>query len=222
MVAQEGTLNLAGGGGLVVMSLPVDAFNGIDDDGDGRMSLAELRAHAADIERQVQQGLQVMGTHGAVPLQGLMLNMSPDDRTPTAPAEHLVVMGRFALDGAGPAPALRLSLYGRTAATQQQEVTVTRGADKQRLLLAPGREQQALLPSAAVVFFDHASQGASHVLSGLDHLLFLLVALAAALLLAGAMRLRGAAGLAMASRLASVTAMAAGPVWFAQRLLLSA
>ena len=38
MVAQRGTLNFVGTGGFVVMSLPVDAFTGIDDDA----SLAEM------------------------------------------------------------------------------------------------------------------------------------------------------------------------------------
>ena len=95
MVAQRGTLNFVGTGGFVVMSLPVDAFTGVDDDGDGRMSMAEMSAHSSDIEAQVVRGLQLIGDCGPHPLEALMLNLSPDDNTPTAPAAHLVVLGRF-------------------------------------------------------------------------------------------------------------------------------
>lgn len=89
MVAQRGTLNIVGTGGYVVMALPVDAFTGVDDDGDGRMLIAEMRAHTRQIEAQVFQGLQLMGDTGPRPLQGLMLNLSPDDNTRLG-AEHVL------------------------------------------------------------------------------------------------------------------------------------
>ena len=64
MPAQRGTLNLVGSGGFVVMALPVDAFTGIDDNGDGRLSAAELQAHATQIEAQVQRGLSLHDAAG--------------------------------------------------------------------------------------------------------------------------------------------------------------
>lgn len=38
MVAQRGTLNLVGDGGFMVLSLPISAFTGIDDNADGQLS----------------------------------------------------------------------------------------------------------------------------------------------------------------------------------------
>jgi hydrogenase/urease accessory protein HupE len=140
-----------------------------------------MRAHSRDIAIQVEAGLQLIGDAGPRPLEGLLLNLSPDDNTPTAPARHLVVMGRFALaDVASSASGLkvRLSLFGKTKESQRQEITITRGAEKQKMVLAPGREQRELLPSAWAVLVDNTMLGAEHVLSGLDHLLFLLVVLA--------------------------------------------
>jgi hypothetical protein len=181
MVAQRGTLNLVDNGAYMVMALPVDAFTGVDDNGDGLMSMDEMRAHSRDIAIQVEEGLQLIGDAGPRPLEGLLLNLSPDDNTPTAPAKHLVVMGRFALaDVASSASGLklRLGLFGKTADGQRQEITITRGTEKQKMVLAPAREQRELLPSAWAVLVDNAMLGAEHVLSGLDHLLFLLVVLA--------------------------------------------
>jgi hypothetical protein len=181
MVAQRGTLNLVENGAYMVMALPVDAFTGVDDDGDGLMSMDEMRTHSRGIAIQVEAGLQLIGDAGPRPLEGLLLNLSPDDNTPTAPARHLVVMGRFALaDVASSASGLklRLSLFGKTKESQRQEITITRGTEKQKMVLAPGREQRELLPSASAVLVDNTMLGAEHVLSGLDHLLFLLVVLA--------------------------------------------
>jgi hypothetical protein len=179
MVAQRGTLNFVGSGGFVVMALPVDAFTGFDDDGDGRLSAAEMRAHSSDIETQVLRGLQLIGDAGPRPLEGLMLNLAPDDSAPTARAGHLVVLGRFALADSDSTSGLRLrlTLFGKTAAAQQQNITVSRGAQKQKMVLAPGREERALFPSAWTVLLDNAALGAEHVISGLDHMLFLLVVL---------------------------------------------
>ena len=73
---------------------------------------------------------------------------------------------------------LRFGLFGNTAETQQQTITVSRGSDAQMLVLSPGHEAGGLFPSPWTVLRDNAVLGAEHVLSGLDHMLFLLVVLA--------------------------------------------
>lgn len=182
MVAQRGTLNLVDAGGFVVMSVPVQGLQGVDDDGDGRMSIAEMRAHASSIEAQVQRGLQLIGDAGPLPLEGVMLSLSPDDSASTAPAAHLVALGRFAIaDGSPQALArlkLRFTLYGHTTESQQQTVTISRGNEAQKMVLSPHHDTAVLFPSAWSVVRDNAALGAEHVLSGLDHMLFLLVVLA--------------------------------------------
>jgi HupE / UreJ protein len=183
MVAQRGTLNLVGSGAFVVMSVPVQALQGFDDDGDGRMSLAEMRAHARAVQAQIQQGMQLIGSNGPLALEGLMLNLSPDDSAaPSTPAAHLVVLGRFALADVSPQAVsglkLRFALFGIAAESKRQTITVTRGGEAQKLVLSPGRETAMVFPSAWVVLWDNAVLGAEHVLGGLDHMLFLLVVLA--------------------------------------------
>jgi hypothetical protein len=178
MVAQRGTLNIVGDGAYMVMSLPVSAFKGIDDDGDGLLSLAEGNAHIRDLETQVRKGVQLSGPQGALPLEGLMITLSPSDNAPSSPAAHLVVVGRYALGAATDGLSMKVDLFGKSTAEQTQEITVTRGVEKQRMVLAPGRAQREILPPAWDVFVDHARLGAEHVLSGMDHLLFLLVVLA--------------------------------------------
>ncbi len=177
MVAQKGTLNIVGDGAYLVASLPVSALVGVDDDKDGLLSLAEMRAHGADIERQVRAGIRLSDPGGARPLEGLMLNLAQRDDAPTAPVSHLIVLGRYAL--ADPALPLRFrhALFGRADAERRMEFTVIRGPERQRLTLAPDRDELALLSPLWSIFLDHSRLGAEHVLGGIDHLLFLLVVL---------------------------------------------
>jgi hypothetical protein len=179
MPAQRGTLNLVGDGAFVVLSLPVSAFSGADDDGDGLLSLAELQAHAADIQRQVAHGVQLWSDAGPRPLQGLMLELSPDDHLPNGTARQLVAMGRFALDGQTQNLRLSLALFGTGADEQTQHIVVSQGERAHRLVLSPSHPDGAVLPSAWRTTADHVREGLAHVLGGPDHLLFLLVVLAA-------------------------------------------
>jgi hydrogenase/urease accessory protein HupE len=73
---------------------------------------------------------------------------------------------------------LRFTLFGKGVQTQQQIITVTHNGRTQKIALVPGREEATLFPSTITVLVDNAQLGAEHVLSGLDHLLFLLVVLA--------------------------------------------
>ncbi len=165
MPAQRGTLNIVaadGGttGAYLVLSIPVSAFHDVDDDGDGLLSHVELQRHAANIEQQLRAQVQVLGKHGALPLQGLMLQLSPPDETPAAPAAQLVVMGRFALGTLGaPGNALHLSigLQGQHAGEQRFDVFVTRqdrstspsprATPAQHVVIEPKRQTQAILPT---------------------------------------------------------------------------
>ena len=178
MVAQRGTLNLVGNGAFMVLSLPVSAFAGVDDDHDGQWSPAELGAHVASIEAQVQRGVRLLDGAQALPLQGVMLQLSPADHLAQGASNQIVVLGRFALGVRRSGLQLALSLFGTQADEQAQQITVSLGDQAQRLLLTPARNQAELLPSAWATVLDYAAQGITHVVTGPDHVLFLLVVLA--------------------------------------------
>ena len=197
MVAQKGTLNLTPEGAYLVLSLPVSAFQGVDDNGDGLLSQAELRDHAPSLVAQVQRGVRLSSGGTARALEGLMLSLSPPDDQPSAPGSQVVVLGRFAPASVAGPSWLELSLFGQAPQERSFEVVATQARAGQprassaasgerlvqervqRLQFEPGRERLALMPGAPEVFSDHLELGFRHVLSGLDHLLFLLVVVAA-------------------------------------------
>lgn len=159
--ATSGTDTAGSAGAFLVLSIPVSALQGVDDDHDGLLSATELQRHAARIERQLRAQVQLLGNAGALPLRGLMLQLSPPDETPGAPAAQLVMLGRFALGTLGaPGAALHLNigLQGQHAGEQRFDVFVTRqdhGASHafrptpaQHLVIEPKRQTQAVLPTA--------------------------------------------------------------------------
>ena len=183
MVAQKGTLNLSGTGGFLLLSVPVSGLRDVDDDADGLLSAAELQHHSASIIAQLKAGVQLLDGDGPRPLEGLMLHLSSRDGHEGQPGDQVIAMGRFALaDAAGKTLALRFALWGTTAAERSLTVTITKDLKAaQLLLLTPQHPQARLYPSTQTMVLAFIRIGMGHVLSGLDHLLFLLVVVAAGL-----------------------------------------
>ncbi|MBP8018972.1 MAG: hypothetical protein KAY82_02945, partial [Hylemonella sp.] len=141
VVSQRGTLNIVGDGAYMVLSLPVSAMSGFDDDHDGLLSVDELRAHGASIESQIQQGVSLTSDQGRSALEGIMLNTAPPDSTPTAPSTHLVVLGRFAIPAQATDLKIALRLFGTRADEQTEQIAVTRGTESQLITLTPEHPQ---------------------------------------------------------------------------------
>jgi len=190
--AQKGTLNFVGEAAFMVLSVPVSAFHGVDDDGDGALSAAELNAHGWSVQEQVRAGVELSGARGTVPLHILMLEIAPSvaDRL-TAPAKQITVMGRFESPPASrdsptqtgllsDSLTLRFSLFGTGPGEQAQDWTITHQEQTQWLRYVPGNNSHEVLPDGWAVWTQYLAAGAYHVLSGVDHMLFLLVVLSAA------------------------------------------
>jgi len=185
MPAQKGTINLQGDGAYMVVSLPVSAFEGVDDDGDGAWSAQELGLHGPLIHEQITQHLRLRDARGVLPIDSITLVPTPPDDKPSDPVTHLVVLARFKLaqtlvtDALEPAQGLifQASLFGPQEGDRQLNMTISQGAHKQLLLLSPERPEQALFPHARSVVADFVVQGVKHIWMGWDHLLFLVVVL---------------------------------------------
>ncbi len=186
MAVQRATLNITQDGAYMVLSLPSDAFSGLamDDDGDGKLSIAELRAHQAQLEQAVRTSVQVSDAQGPLPLEALLLNFD----IPHAAQEQalaVIALGKYSLRSQAQPQRWNIGLWGQAPQGSKIEATVTRlgkpGAPLERQVIYFSREHatHALFPPAAQVLTDYAVLGAQHILDGPDHLLFLLVVLAA-------------------------------------------
>ncbi|NNF16934.1 MAG: hypothetical protein HKN70_09315, partial [Gammaproteobacteria bacterium] len=145
MVEQHGTLNFTDRGAYFVLSIPVTAFENVDNNDDRKLSGDELGQHVSTIKRQIQSHVQLYNDAGEqFPLEGLMLSIEPPDEDPHAPAAYLVALGRFTIDASELSPVLRISFIGDNPNKQIFRIKATRGTVSRTLTFRPGSDRQPL------------------------------------------------------------------------------
>jgi hypothetical protein len=149
MEHQHGTLNLREQRGYLVLSVPVSALVGVDDNRDRRVDERELQRHAAAIERQLRAGVQISDGSRAVRLDGLLVNLSPDEQHREGPATHVIVLAVALFESAPRSPSIEIRLYGRLPAERRYRFTATRpGPDRTNeestLIITPAIPRQKL------------------------------------------------------------------------------
>jgi len=132
MVAQHGTLNIVDDGVFMVLSLPVSAFEGIDDDQDSKLSSAEFSLHRTAIAKTVKESILLQDKTGKLDLQGMMLSPVTPHHSPKEPAAQLIVMGRFALADVNSELQYQVKLFGKSPTEQVLEITATNKAEKKK------------------------------------------------------------------------------------------
>jgi hypothetical protein len=154
MPAQHGTLHVVDDGAFMVVTLPISAFGGLDDDGNGAVSMLELNRHRGAVVAAVRGGIVLNDALGDAPLTGVLLSPVRDDEALDAAVSALTVLGRFELNLPVSALLLRLDLFDSSAPQQAVEFTATRDSDS--------RQQQFMLrPDAAVtaIFGRRSTEG---------------------------------------------------------------
>lgn len=148
MVAQHGTLNIVDDAVFMVLSLPVSAFTGIDDNGDGKLSMKEFNHYRSVIIKTVTDNVTLSDKTGVQPLEGMMLAPAIAHDIPIEPATQVIVLGRFTWDAAGNAAQFSMKLFGQQPDEQRVEMAVTRRSDglERVFELTPQSASGALLP----------------------------------------------------------------------------
>ena len=151
MVAQHGTLNVVGDGAFMVLSVPISAFEGIDDDNDGLLSMAEFTRHRLAIVEAVKQQVVLEDLEGIRPLQGMMLSPAAEHENSNRPVSQLIVMGRFALDDPNSPLLFQIGLFGEHSTERLMEITATRKLDRQEHVfeLTPEMSAGLLFPGSS-------------------------------------------------------------------------
>jgi len=156
MVAQHGTLNVMDEGVFMVLSLPVSAFKGIDDDKDGMLSKAEFTLYRPVIASMVLEKVVLKDKNGKLPLQGMMLSPVTPHSSPNEPASQIIVMGRFALVNSNSALQYQVDLFGKAFSEQSLEITATRKMDgkKKVAVLSPKKSNASFFEGKSLYLAD--------------------------------------------------------------------
>ncbi len=170
---QNATLRIIDKAAFVVVAVPVSALDGVDDDANGKLSLAELERHNADIARQFGARFHV-SDNGVKASQALTMVMSPLTDGETYDTDYAVVLHRVNFVNAPQNPSIDTDLFGTGRKEGQMRVKASRGETVEIAILEPGATHHVFFRGSLAVFVDFIRIGFEHIWTGYDHLLFLL------------------------------------------------
>ena len=124
MVAENGTLNFVDDNVYIVLSLPISAFKGVDDNKDGHVSLHEFNAHRTEISANVMHNVYLSDVNNKFNIDGLLLNPSTSHQN-TSEVEHLTIMGRYSLPTLTTKVSFNVKLFSGIQKLQHYDITAT-------------------------------------------------------------------------------------------------
>ena len=132
MVAQHGTINIIDDDAFMVLSLPVSAFAGIDDNDDGKVTMIEFNDHRVAIVASIKDHVTLSASDRRLTLKEIILSPVAEHGSSAESISQLIVMGRFYLGGRDSALRFEMGLYGAGEAGKNFEITATRVRDHRR------------------------------------------------------------------------------------------
>jgi hypothetical protein len=150
MIAQHGTINVLENGAYMVLSLPISAFDNVDDDKDGKLSMDEFNRHGGTINESILKNITLMDKTTPRSLLDIRLSPVTPHDSPKAGASQLVVMGKFELDDMKNTLQFQVNLYAKDLDDQTLTITASRNSDDQKhiFILTPKQPVKTLFPDA--------------------------------------------------------------------------
>ncbi len=178
---QNATIHAVADKVYAVVSVPVSALSGVDDDGDGQLSAAELRRHQPDINRQFMQRFQLsMAKETGRVLTSWVVSPQTGGGA-LAPMSYVVVLEAVQFSRSVDALALRTDLFGSGVGEAKLSIRATRdqvnSAETELAILDPLLRTHVFFRGLCSTLAQSVVLGVEHILTGPDHLLFLLTIL---------------------------------------------
>lgn len=186
MPVQEGSIKIQQNVVLVTFSIPVTSLINFDDNQDKLLEREELEAHRSEIFSQIKNRLTFESEGRSNQLIFFDVLLSPQKSSKSNDADQLIVYEKlkFAGDNAVKHLIMNCNLFGSRDneksflifATQENEDSEI---DSESLVFDSLNTQRELFIPLFDVFIDFIKLGVEHILTGFDHLLFLLTVLVA-------------------------------------------
>ncbi len=178
---QNATIHAVGDKVYAVVSVPVSALSAVDDDGDGQLSATELRRHQSDISQQFMRRFQLsMAKEMGRALTSWVLSPQTGGGA-VLPMTYVVVLEVVQFSKPVDDLALRTDLFGTGDGEAKLSIRATHdqvhGADTELAILDPLLPTHIFFRGVWSAFTQSVALGIEHILTGPDHLLFLLTIL---------------------------------------------
>ncbi len=172
----QGSVRLVGDSAYSAIAVPARALTGIDDNGDGLLSAAEIDAHRADISRQVAQLVRYDDGESAGKLLFEDFLMAQADEPAVVGSDYLVAAQRYQWPHAVTTVRLHTRLLEH-AGSGQLLMRALFGPRSDVMVLTRERPDAQFFAGHWATLKNFAKLGTEHILLGPDHLVFLLTVL---------------------------------------------
>lgn len=132
MQAQHGTLNFLEDDAFMVLSLPISAFTGLDDNNDQQISMLEFNRHRAEIIATLKKNITLKASKKSSLLQAIMLSPVTHHHDVHEPITQLIIMGKFTQVSIDKSLHFSLNLYGQKNSEQTLKMTATHKKTNQK------------------------------------------------------------------------------------------
>lgn len=172
--SDQGALRIEGDTVFLLLPIPLPVLTGYDDNGDQRISEAELTRHRAALLVQIDQRIQLRSTagDGRVVFDHLSLHRHGEN---TPSQQRLLLQRRMVWPG--PVQALDLQLNLFDAGGPPLRLLAQRGDHHELAIFDTRHPHQRFFQGRWATFANFLAIGIEHILLGIDHLLFLLTLL---------------------------------------------
>ena len=181
----------------VTLTVPTGLLAFADDHRDGRLSDDEIRAHREDLRRFLDERVGVLGRYqgpGGASVQEVgTLTVEPGAGTPAvgparlAPTTHTTLALTYAWRAPITALSIRYNLFVPNISTASCLATILQGAQVRNVVFTPEHRETTIAFGRTPVWEatrGFVTLGIEHILTGYDHMLFLL----SLLMLGGSLR----------------------------------
>ncbi len=185
MPARQGSVHLVGNLAYVVLALPLSAFPGADNNGDGLIDIDEMQRNSASMRQRIQEGLQLQNILGAqqnlAQWKEMLLLLPSQEKTGD---NYFLAMGVAEFEAAPDQFSLGGELLNSAfAGSDTLKITATCSrpghADVTDVgLLSQSYSSFTFFAPASEVVLRFAEWGLEHIAEGADHIVFLIALLA--------------------------------------------
>lgn len=187
MPAQQGSINIQKSSAFVAIALPVSALRLGDQNADGLLSPLEATLYQAAIAKQVAEKIQLFDGGQTGRLDFIQINAENNaehaNETPatmTDGAKFFLVLMKFSFPSDPQALSIKADFFGKQTQERQLTIKAIRGAENEVVILRPDQAQHQFFRNRSDLVIDFLQTGVHHILSGWDHLAFLLTVIAVA------------------------------------------
>ena len=134
MKAQHGTLNIFEDGIYMVLSLPASAFDDIDKNNNGKLSMMEFNNQRSTIIESITNKITLSNFENNISLEGIMLSPEVSHDSSDTSISQLIILGKFSVHQPNQQLIYTNNLYGKNIGEQMITITATRQSDGKRVV----------------------------------------------------------------------------------------